>query len=399
MSDVRLHPSHAFMPYPDVAVAHAPEGPLRGLSFAVKDLFDLAGYPTSAGQPLLLARSGIKARNAETVQRLLDAGAHCVGKTVTDELAFSLMGQNAHFGSPVNPAAPLHVSGGSSSGSASAVGHGLCDFALGTDTGGSVRAPASHCGLWGLRPSHGRVSLKGAVDLAPSFDTCGWFARDLATFERVAHALLGPDTLAPSTAPRFLMPREAWQAAVPAAHDALMSLAQALLSRAGQAVQWTSLVLRSEDEMALAFRTAQGYEAWQVHGEFIRTFNPELGPGVAQRMQFASTVSVQQYQDALGFKADYARLMAERLGPDALLILPTLPDAAPRADSSAAEQDAYRVLAFRLLCMAGLAGTPQLSMPLATVSGLPLGLSLMGPKGSDLQLITQARLLGPAPVN
>ena len=185
--------ARAFMPYPDAAVPHAATGPLSGLSFGVKDLFDVAGYPTSGGQPFVLAMSGIKTTTAPTVQRLLDAGARFAGKTVTDELAFSMNGQNAHFGSPVNGAAPERITGGSSSGSAAAVSHGLCDFALGTDTGGSVRAPANHCGLVGLRPTHGRVSLEGALDLAPSLDTCGWFTRDIATFARVADVLLGAD--------------------------------------------------------------------------------------------------------------------------------------------------------------------------------------------------------------
>jgi hypothetical protein len=135
--------------------------------------------------------SGIKTRTASTVQKLLDAGARFVGKTVTDELAFSMNGNNAHFGAPINGAAKDRITGGSSSGSASAVSSGLCDFAIGTDTGGSVRAPANHCGLYGLRPTHGRISLEGALDLAPSLDSCGWFARDIGTFARVGRRAPG----------------------------------------------------------------------------------------------------------------------------------------------------------------------------------------------------------------
>jgi amidase len=184
-------PSLGFMPYPASKVAAARSGHLKGLTFAVKDLFDVAGYPTSAGSPTLLALSALKTKNAPTVQKLLDAGARFVGKTITDELAFSMNGKNAHFGTPVNGPAPDRIPGGSSSGSAAAVSNGLCDFALGTDTGGSVRAPANHCGLYGLRPTHGRVSLKAAHPLATSFDTCGWFTRDIATYARVADVLLG----------------------------------------------------------------------------------------------------------------------------------------------------------------------------------------------------------------
>jgi amidase len=133
--------ARAFMPYPTRRSRTRRRGPLAGLTFAVKDLFDVAGYPTSGGQPFVLAMSGIKTTTAPTVQRLLDAGARFVGKTITDELAFSMNGQNAHFGSPVNGAAPDRITGGSSSGSAAAVSNHLCDFALGSDTGGSVRAP------------------------------------------------------------------------------------------------------------------------------------------------------------------------------------------------------------------------------------------------------------------
>ena len=146
-TDALWDTAHAFMPYPTAPVPNAPTGPLTGLSFGVKDLYHVQGYPTSGGQPFMLALSGIQERTAPVVQSLLNAGARFVGKTITDELAYSMSGQNAHFGSPINGADPMRISGGSSSGSASAVSNRMCDFALGSDTGGSVRAPANHCGL------------------------------------------------------------------------------------------------------------------------------------------------------------------------------------------------------------------------------------------------------------
>ncbi len=197
-------PAHAFMPYPAVPVPHAADGPLAGLTFAAKDLFDVAGYRTGCGSATMLALAEVRTTTAPTVQRLLDAGARFVGKAITDELAFSMNGKNAHFGTPRNGAAPDRIPGGSSSGSASAVSGGLCDTALGTDTGGSVRAPSSHCGLYGLRPTHGRISLQGCHDLSPSFDTCGFFARDAATFARVADVLLGADPAPLPGRPRLL---------------------------------------------------------------------------------------------------------------------------------------------------------------------------------------------------
>src|SRR5581483_2886752 len=159
-------PVNAFVDYPDVPVANAPSGPLAGLTFGVKDIFDVAGYPTGAGNPLKRAESGVKVKNAALVQAALDAGARFVGKTHTAELAFSIDGRNVHYGTPVNPADPRRVPGGSSSGSAAAVAAGLVDFALGSDTGGSIRGPASFCGIVGLRPTHGRLSLDGCLPLA-----------------------------------------------------------------------------------------------------------------------------------------------------------------------------------------------------------------------------------------
>ena len=156
----------------------APNGPLRGCTFAVKDVFDIAGHRTGNGHPRLARDPSTAERTASAVERLLAAGARMVGKTYCDELTYSINGENVHYGTPVNPKAPGRIPGGSSSGSAAAVSGGLVDFALGTDCGGSVRIPASYCGIYGIRTSHGLVPADGVVPLAPSFDTVGWFARD-----------------------------------------------------------------------------------------------------------------------------------------------------------------------------------------------------------------------------
>lgn len=385
-----LHdPAHAFVPYPDAPVPHASAGPLTGLCFGVKDLFDVAGYPTGGGNPFVLARSGIKTTTAPTVQALLDAGAHFAGKTVTDELAFSMNGNNAHFGAPINGAAPDRITGGSSSGSASAVSSQLCDFALGTDTGGSVRAPANHCGLFGLRPTHGRVSLAGALDLAPSCDTCGWFARDMQTFARVADVLLGADAHPLPATPRLLLPQDAWSLLAAPATEALQgALAQA--QRAAGAATPTAVALESFDQMYWHFRFIQGREAWMTDGPLIERDAPPLGPGVAERFAWSRAVTDAQVVAARAFRQRFTQHLAALLGTDGVLLLPTMPDIAPlRADSEASLED-YRNRAIQLLCIAGLAGFPQLSLPLAQRNGAPLGLSLLGPAGSDRSLIALA---------
>ena len=397
-SDAMLHdPVHAFVPYPEVDVPRAPTGPLAGLSFAVKDLFDVAGYPTSGGSPILLAMSGIKTRTAPTVQRLLDAGARFVGKTVTDELAFSMNGQNAHFGAPINGAAPERISGGSSSGSASAVSARLCDFALGTDTGGSVRAPASHCGLYGLRPTHGRVSLQGALDLSPSLDTCGWFARDAATFARVADILLGDDDPAVGATPELLWPSDLWDQMAPVARPAAEAAAQRVQQVLG-AARPVAVVLESFDRMYWAFRRIQGREAWLTDGPMIERFAPPLGPGVADRFAWSRQVSDAEMADATAFRAAFRAHLTGLLGSRGVLLMPTMPDIAPlRSEPESALED-YRNRAIRLLCAAGLAGVPHLSLPLAGREGAPLGLSLLGPPGSDRLLVALAQRLAQAGV-
>ncbi len=190
---IRDDPVNAFLDYGDVEVPSAEDGPLKGLTFAVKDIFDVAGYPTGGGSPIKADESPVHRRSAPIVQKMLDAGAAFVGKTQTDELTFSMNGQNKHFAEPINPRAEGRITGGSSSGSAAAVAANLCDFAIGSDTGGSVRTPASYCGLWGIRPTHGRVDNSRGMPLAPSFDTVGYFADDAEIFGRVAPVFLGED--------------------------------------------------------------------------------------------------------------------------------------------------------------------------------------------------------------
>ncbi|HSC62452.1 MAG TPA: amidase [Caldimonas sp.] len=387
--------ARAFMPYPEVDVAHAPAGPLAGLTFAVKDLFDVAGYPTSGGQPFVLAMSAIKTTTAPTVQRLLDAGARFVGKTITDELAFSMNGQNAHFGSPVNGAAPDRITGGSSSGSASAVSNHLCDFALGSDTGGSVRAPANHCALVGLRPTHGRISLQHVLDLAPSFDTCGWFARDVATFARVADVLLGADPSPLSDRVRLLAPTDLWGLLAPEVVEAQRAPRDRVESVLGRAAA-ADVVLDDFDAMYWSFRYLQGREAWRTDGALIDRFKPPLGPGVKDRFAWAREVSDEQVATANAFRERFRAHLARRLGSDGVLLMPTMPDVAPLASADEAGLEDYRNRATRLLCCAGLAGFPQLSLPLGTRLGAPLGISLLGPAGSDRSLVRLAERIAAA---
>ena len=382
--------SHAFLPYPDAPVPHAAVGPLTGLCFGVKDLFDVAGYPTGGGQPFVLAMSGIKTKTAPAVQQLLDAGAMFVGKTVTDELAFSMNGNNAHFGAPINGAAHVRIAGGSSSGSASAVSNGLCDFALGSDTGGSVRAPANHCGLYGIRTTHGRVKLTGVLDLSPSLDTCGYFARDAETFARVSAVLLGQDAAALPTNIRLLKPLDLWALLdddVMAAQAQPLARAQAALGKAFE----MRVILDTPDTAYWSFRHIQGHEAWAVNGPLIERFCPPLGPGIAERFAWSKNVTDEQLAAACTYRERFKKHLADLLGTDGVLVMPTAADIAPLISDGGDKMESYRNRSIQMLCLAGLSGFPQISLPLGQRLGAPLGLSLLGPAGSDMGLVRLAQ--------
>lgn len=381
-------PSRGFMPYPAVKLPHAAHGPLSGLRFAVKDLFDIAGYPTSAGQPLWLALSGIRERSAPVVQLLLDQGAAFAGKTITDELAFSINGNNAHFGTPINTAAPDRICGGSSSGSAAVVSRGLVDFALGTDTGGSVRIPAHHCGLFGLRPTHGRISLLGCHDLAPSFDACGWFTKNLSTFAAVGETLLGQDP-SDTRLHRMLVAEDVWDLLTPDMRSALAPALSQVENKLGSATRCIA-VADGLDPMVSTFRHMQGFEAWRSNGAFITQYAPPLGPGVRERFTWASTITSDDYTRAIAARQIHIAKMDALLADDGVLIIPTAPDVAPLRAQDESELELYRTNAQRMLSIAGLAGLPQLHLPMSQRAGAPTGLSLVGPRGSDRRLIELA---------
>ncbi|MEY2734861.1 MAG: hypothetical protein RLZ58_270, partial [Pseudomonadota bacterium] len=267
--------------------------------------------------------------------------------------------------------------------------------ALGTDTGGSVRAPASHCGLYGIRPTHGRVSLRGCMDLSPSLDTCGWFARDAQTFARAADVLAGADAQPLPERVRLLEPTDVWALLAPDATQALAAARSRIQAALGLAAP-VQAALDDFDAMYWNFRYIQGREAWMTDGPIIERFNPPLGPGVAERFAWSRAVTDAQVAQATTFRQRFRAHMAQLLGSDGVLLMPTMPDVAPlRSDSEASLED-YRNRAIRMLCIAGLSGFPQISMPLASRLGAPFGISLLGPAGSDRSLIALAECIAGA---
>jgi amidase len=378
----------AFCRHTHVAVAGSGAGPLAGLTFGVKDIYDIAGHRTGFGSPDWLSTHPPAARTAPVVATLLDAGADMLGKTQTDELTYSLNGENAHYGTPVNVNAPGRIPGGSSSGSAAAVAGGLVDFALGSDTGGSVRAPASFCGIYGMRPTHGRVSLAGACALAPSFDTAGWFARDATLLERVGRVLLGDAQ--PVEPGAVLLAADALSLAGPAAAMALQPALERIRGALG-ASRPVTISTEGLPQWFQAFRVLQGAEIHAQLGDWVARVQPRLGPGVRERMQWVATISAEDVARAQTVRDAARRRMDELLAGGAVLVLPSVPDIAPLLNTPAAALDDFRARAMSLLCIAGLAGLPQVSLPLATLQGCPLGVSLLAARGNDTLLLALAR--------
>lgn len=368
----------------------AATGPLAGRSFGAKDLFDVAGHVTGGGNPEWARTHSAAEGNARAIDTLLGAGATLTGKTHSDELAYSLMGANAHYGTPVNSADPRRVPGGSSSGSAAAVAAGLVDIGLGTDTGGSVRLPASFCGLWGLRTSFGAVPLDGVLPFTRSYDTVGWLTRSGALMAEVAEAFGGAE--GPEIR-RLLLPVDIWARAEPACVAAIGPALARLQEHLGPV---TPVVLASQglETWREVFRICQAGEAWACLGEWISAHQPNFGPGIKERFEMAAAVDAESFAENNRAREGIRAHLRSLLEPGTVLVLPTSPAPAPLLTASEADLNGFRTRALEMLCPAGLAGLPQLSVPAGTVDGGPVGLSLVGAPGQDRQVIALARDAG-----
>lgn len=377
----------AFCPGPRVTRAGAASGPLAGLGFAAKDLIDIAGETTGGGNPTWAATHQPAVATAPVVATLLAAGASLVGKTITDEMACGMFGENIHDGTPLNPAAPDRVPGGSSSGSGSAVARGQADFALGTDTGGSVRVPAAFCGIYGIRTSHGRVPIAGVMPMAPSFDTVGWLARDAALLRRVGGVILG-DATAPRRG-RLLIAVDAFAAIEPDV-AAVLQGAAARLGPAEPVEVWRGGVAR----WIATFRPLQLGELWATLGGFVSRHKPKLGIGLDARFETAAAIRPAEIGPAMAERGRLIAEMAALLAGDAVLVLPTTHDVALLKGSDEAAQDAYRARTLPLTGIASLARLPQVSIPAGLVRGCPVGLSLVAAHGNDALLLAEAEAIG-----
>lgn len=381
----------AFVPGGPVWATGAASGPLAGRSFAAKDLFDVAGLVTGCGNPDWAASHPPAIAHADAVRALLDAGATLVGRTVTDEISLGLLGRNQFHGTPINPRAPERLPGGSSSGSAAAVAGGLADLALGTDSGGSVRVPASFCGLYGLRPTHGRISVGGLMTQSPSFDTVGLFARDAALLAK-AYGLLLDDKARTGAVERVLIAWDAFAISDAAVQAALLPA----LARVKAVFPAEEITLSEEGlpTWAERQRRLQQHEFGRTFRAWIDAFNPRFSFEVGRSLALAALVTEEDLSAERAFRAEVKTQIIGRLEGRRLLCLPTTPILPPpRGIPLSAMAEAGRRIT-ELTGIAGLTGLPQISLPLGeTPDGIPVGLSLIGWPGADEVLLETAERL------
>lgn len=356
-------------------------GVLSGKTFALKDVFDVKGHTASAGNPYWLHTHEQASDHAEAVKSLLASGAKLTGVTHTDELMYGLNGENFHYGTPLHPINHNRIPGGSSSGSAVAVAAGLVDFAIGTDTGGSIRIPASYCGVYGFRPTHGSLSVKGLIPLAPSFDTVGFMAKDINTMLDVASVLFASQATAPSFE-NVVGVNNLFELA----DEEACKKVEVLLE--DHAVSYKNLQLSYKlSECMEAFRTLQGIEIWRAHGEWIKRYNPTFGPDVAERFEWASTLKEEDMSDAKQIRDTITKELTHLLDGQTILVLPTAPGVAPLKNAVGPELHNRRLYTLQMTCLAGLAGLPQLTIPAGYVNQLPVGLSVIAGRNQDQQLV------------
>jgi amidase len=392
--EARADPYRAFTDHGRVLLAGSGAGPLAGLRFAVKDQFDVAGLPTGLGNPSWLKTSPVPSVTAEPVRRLLDAGGVMVGKTHMDEFGWSLNGINHHYGAPVNPAAPDRTPGGSSSGSAAVVAGGVVPFALSGDGGGSIRVPASYCGIYGIRPTVGRVGVPAdPEDLGLA--TAGWLAADAQVLELVGSVLLDRAAQVPRPA-RLIYAEDLFGALDPRVADAMRAGFRRIASVGPGEMSPVTVAGTELPQWRESYKLLQAGEFRRRYGAWVRSERPGFGPDIAERFAWAETLTGDDLDWAAGQRRTAVDRMRQLLPDGTVLVAPSAPGIAPLRSASMAELEARRARAFLINVPTGLAGLPQVSLPLAHLDDCPLGVSLIAAPGGDEMLLRLARQVAAA---
>lgn len=378
-------PLQAFMRFNHIALEGTQSGPLANYVFAVKDVFKILGSTYSNGHPKWLETHEPDDFTSSFIHKILNAGADLVGKTVCDELCYSISGENWHYGSPVNPHDSRRLTGGSSGGTGAAVAGGLVDFAFGSDCLGSVRVPASYNGLLGIRPTYNRIPNDGEAPYCESMDVLGYVAKEPEIFKEVTNVLMDTDHSAVSYS-KLLLIENIFSEIDKQTKEHLQPALDFLENEIGT-VKSIQLDQGTLEKWMRTFQVVQGYEVWESYGGWVNKYNPTLPPGQKQRLKAASKITLAEYYEALAEKESIEQFIEELVPPDTLLCLPTAATIAPLKSAGLESISLNRKRSSALLCISPLSGTPQVTLPLVNMESMPLGISLIGAKGTDQQLV------------
>jgi aspartyl-tRNA(Asn)/glutamyl-tRNA(Gln) amidotransferase subunit A len=371
-------------------------GPLHGIPYAAKDLFFTRGVATTAGSKIL--RDFVPDYDASVIERLREAGAILVGKAGLHELAYGITNNNPHFGAVRNPWDPSRIPGGSSGGSTAALAAGLCAFSLGSDTGGSVRIPASFCGVVGLKPTFGRISRYGVFPLGHTLDHVGHFGASVVDVATILQAIAGPDPRDDSSAPEPLpaldLPADAkldgFRIGVPRNFyfdglepDVEAAVRAAVKTMRGLGAEIEEIEIPDIEEFTVISRLILLAEATALHRQRLKTRRADIGADVVALLDQGQFVLATDYLDAQRRRRQLVHTLNRLFERVRVIVTPTTPITAPRIGQSTVEvrgkQEDARLAATRLVRQLNLAGVPTLSVPCGFDSqGLPIGLQIFG---------------------
>ncbi|KAI5660282.1 hypothetical protein M9H77_29075 [Catharanthus roseus] len=397
------------LPPPPPPPPKAPH-PLNGLTFAVSDVFDIDGYVTGFGNPDWSRTHGAASQTSSVVSALVEGGATCTGKSVVDDMAFSISGENKHYDTPTNPAAPAKVPGGSSSGAAVAVAASLVDFSLGIDTVGGVRVPAGYCGVLGFRPSHGTVPQMGMIPVSASLDTVGWFARDPQILRRVGHVLLQVPLAVQRNPRSIIIADDCFHSSNVSDRvtQAVIKSIEKLFGR--QAIRHEKLgdYVNSKVPSLKAFQTGKAngevktsplwslanvmqvlkrHEFKQNHEEWIKSVKPTLDPVISAQLREGLDVTDKEVENCLSVRNELRSALNLLLKDDGILIIPTTPDFPPKVGSKDVLSEEYHIRAYTFTSLASMSGCCQAAVPMGFDEKCPVSVSFIARHGGDRFLL------------
>ena len=360
-------------------------GLLSNLNFVLKDMCDVKNLKTSCGNPDFFKKCDFANDYAPFLKDLLNEGPVLKGITVCDEFFYSLIGENGHYGTPTNLNAPSCVPGGSSSGSAAALTTDLYDFSIGSDTGGSVRIPASFCGLIGMRPTHNRINTKGVYPMAPSFDTIGWFANNPEIFQKVGNVLLNNIERSNVDFKQYVVAEDLLELCDAEVQDNFNNYINVNIPN----INKTRLSTNTKAIIADNFRILQGAEVKENIIPWIENNKPNISPEIRSRIDMASKITDIEVNRALIFRKTLIDEIKKSLPEGTIAVFPTSPFSAPKSGQDDESLGSFRKRLMELTSVAGMTSRPQITIPRLKDKSGPVGISLLGWKYSDEILLNK----------